>query len=447
MAYSPTDNLTNIKLISSPVLLRRLFEIHAPSLDLDWGKLNRMSMAQRAEKLHGEMLRLNDIALKEHDDLCKVLSTIAIISSDSDHTPLMKRLIDNIGLHDKFALFNFGLNKNAVTTANIAAWVNVHCHAVDIQKDKREDLKRIWQQLQVLADNITQEGAHYSFDISEPNWNPLEIDAGLRKFEANLRECNMKKTGLKSFPVTTSMCSRGNYIHFTVNMPKYPRDSLQSKDDLIFLDRDRNMTGLTIDYYPQQEYLWVSRFVDKPTTRDIAERFAKFVLKTSIPDARKNHYPLTLFRDRRYIKWLQLTSANPAPDDRVWVSAIDCAYYASDGTLLSICNEHECDDQDIHQRIEAHHPGSRYPYDKREILSVEVSFLLHEQADIGARRKAVSTATRKYRFTFKPVGIGPRAQLRKIQNSDHREIIKATLNNCGLLGMNIQQLAAFLAGK
>ena len=447
MAYNPTDNLTNIKLISSPTLLRRIFEIHAPAMKLDWRVLGRLSMTQRAEKLHEEMLKLNDISLKEHDDLCKILSTIAIISSDSEHTPLMKKLIDNVGLHDRFALFNFGLNKNAITTANVAAWINVHSLAEDIPEDKREDLKGIWQQLQVLADNITQEGAHYSFDVSEPDWNPLEINARRREFENDLRKCNMEKTGLKSFPVTTSMTPRGNYIHFTVNMPKYPHDSLQSEDEIVFLDRDRNMTGLTIDYYPQREYLWVSRFVDKPTTRDIAERFARLVLKASIPDAKKTHYPLSLFRNRKYMSWLQLASVDPAPEDRVWVSAIDCSYYASDGTLLSICNEHGCDDGDIYQRIDAHHPDSLYPYDRREVLGVEISFLLRERIDIGGKRKTPSTKTRRYRFSFKPFGVGPRSTLRKIVDSDHREIIRHTLNNCGLMGMDLQQLGVFLMGK
>ncbi len=447
MAYNPTDNLTNIKLISSPILLRRLFEIHAPSMALDWRKLSRMSSSQRAEKLHAEMLKLNDIALTEHDNLCKVLSTIAILSSDSDHTPLMKKLIDNVGLHDRFTLFNFGLPKNSITTANVAAWINVHSFSGEVPEYKREDLKGVWQQLQVLADNITQEGAHYSFDVNEPQWSPSELNPRLKRLEADLRAYNMKKTGLKSFPVTTSMSPRGNYIQFTINMPKYPRDSLQSEDELVFLDRDRNMAGLTIDYYPQREYLWVSRFLDKPTTRDIAERFARLVLNTSIPDAKKSHYPLALFRDRRYTNWLQLSGADLAPEDRVWVSAIDCAYYASNGTLLSICNEHGCEHEDIHQIIEGHHPSSKYPLDKREVIGIEISFLLHEQTDIGARRKAISTNTRKYRFMFKPIGTGPRSILRKIQNSAHREIIKTTLNNCGMMGMTIQQLTAFLAGK
>ena len=447
MAYNPTDNLTNIKLITSPTLLRMLFDIHAPSLSLDWRKLERTSMTQRAEKLHEEMLRLNDISLKEHDNLCKVLSTIAIISSDSDHTPLMKKLIEHVGLLDRFALFNFGLQKNAVTTANIAAWINVHSLRPDLKEEKRESLKGIWNQLQILADNIMQEGTHYSFDVCEPDWNFLETNARLKKFEADLRDCNRKKTGLKSFPVTTSMSPQGNYIHFTVNMPKYPRDSLQSEDDVVFLDRDRNMTGLTIDYYPEREYLWVSRFVDKPTTRDIAERFARLVLNTSIPDARKNHYPLSLFRSRKYMDWLQLASEDPAPGDRVWVSAIDCSYYASDGTLLSICNEHGCDDNDIYRIIDTHHPETLYPYDRREVLSIEVSFLLHERVDIGGKHRATSQKTRKYRFTFKPLGVGPRASLREIANLDHREIIRNTLNNCGLMGMNLQQLGIFLMGK
>ena len=447
MAYNPTDNLTNIKLISSPRLLQKLFEIHAPSLVVDWEKLGRKNMTQRAEKLHEEMLKLNDISLKEHDNLCKVLSTIAIISSDSDHTPLMKKLIDNVGLHDKLALYNFGLQKNAITTANIAAWINVYSNAPDLKEEKKDALRSIWNQLQILADNIMQEGAHYSFDVNEPDWNPLELSERLAKFEADLRDCNMKKTGLKSFPVTTSMSPRGNYIHFTVNMPKYPRDSLQSENDTVFLDRDRNMTGLTIDYYSQREYLWVSRFVDKPTTMDIAERFARLVLNTSIPDTKKNHYPLALFRDRKYMDWLQLASFDPAPDERVWVSAIDCAYYASDGTLLSICNEHGCEDSDIHRIIDAHHPNTQYPYDKREVLSIEISFLLHERVNIGGSRKATSQKTRKYRFTFKPVGVGPRASLRKKTNLDHRDIIRNTLNNCGLMGMDLGQLAVFLMGK
>ena len=449
MSYNPTDNLTNIRLISSPVLLRRIFELHAPATKkrLDWKALARMGMTQRAEKLHEEMLALNDISLKQHDDLCKVLSTIAIISSDSDHTPMMKRLIDGAGLHDKFALFNFGLNKNAITTANVAAWINVHSLAEEIQEDKREHLKGIWQQLQVLADNITQEGAHYSFDVSEPDWAPSEISARCKEFEEDLRKCNMKKTGLKSFPVTTSMTSRGSYIHFTVNMPKYPHDSLQSEDEIVFLDRDRNMTGLTIDYYPQRGYLWISRFADKPTTRDIAERFARLVLKTSIPEANKTHYPLSLFRSRKYLNSLQLASSDPAPGDRVWVSAIDCAYYASDGTLLSICNEHGCDDGDIYRRIDAHHPDTLYPSDRREVLGVEISFLLHERIDIGGQRKTASLKTRKYKFTFKPFGVGPRSTLRKIVDSGHREIIRHTLNNCGLMGMNLQQLRAFLMDK
>ncbi len=443
---NPTDNITNIQLISSPVLQRRLFELHAPSLRVDWKSLEALPNASRAAALDAEMKKLNDCAVKEHDTLCAVLSTIALIASDSEHTAYMRRRIEQIGLRDRFTFFNFGITKNAVTTANVAAWINVHSFESTIAEHKRVGLSSLWKQLQVLSDNIRHTENHHSFDLTAPEDPSSDMERRLGAFKNDLHDHWLKRTGLKSFPVAVSVAPHGSFIRFTVNMPKYPIDSLQSEDDEIYLDRDRNMTGCTIDYYPSREYIVVSRFVDTSTTRDIADRFATHILHTVIPERKKNHYPLVIFRDRKYMDKLCLPSS-AAAGDRAWISAIDCAYYSPDGVLRSICNEHSYEGNDIHSVIEEHHPSKLYPFENREVRAVEISFLLHEQVDIGAKHLAKSDKVRRYRLTFKPTGVGPHARLRKVCDDVHRDIIKAVLNQCGLLGMSLRELQRFLAEK
>ena len=440
---NPTDNITNIQLISSPVLQQQLFKLHAPSLEIDWKSLPKAS-SERAAVLNAEMSKLNEFAVDEHDTLCTVLATIALIASDAEHTAYIVRRTEQIGLGDKLKLFNFGVSRDAMTTANVAAWVNVHSLDAGISDNKRAGLSSLWQQLQIMSEHISQSGHHYSFDLDAHDSPFDKINERIANFKDNLQEHWLKLTSLKSFPIAVSFAPHGAFVRFTVNMPKYPIDSLQSEDEKIYLDRDRNMTGCTIDYYPSREYVVVSRFVDKPTTRDIADRFAKHILRTVVPDRKKNHYPLTIFRDRRYKSKL-LLPPSAARGDRVWISALDCAYYATDGTLLSICNEHSCEDDDIHGRIDIHHPSDLYPYDKREVRAVELSFELHEQLDIGAKDLTASKKTRRYRYTFTPTGPGSYARLRKVTDDIHRGIIKATLNSCGLLGMSLSQLQLFLS--
>ena len=84
-----------IQKITGPLLVRDLFDIHAPSLGVGkkWAALSELGEVERAWKL-GEMLKgLSKTNLHERDTLYAHLGSIEIIGSDSRQTEAIEKMI------------------------------------------------------------------------------------------------------------------------------------------------------------------------------------------------------------------------------------------------------------------------------------------------------------------------------------------------------------------
>ena len=229
-----------IRFVTSADLQRRLFEIHAPSLDgkINWGKIAKMELNARAAKLNEAMLSLNDINLREHDRLCRTLSAIAAIAKNAANTPFMESQIKAARLWDRYWPDDFGMKKGAKTTANIAAWINTLAHDTSGDDDERQRADDIWNRLLVVAEKADNARNPYTFDLSEQIKFGDEMREGISSFQKEISAAMRGRLGLKHFPVMVQSSPRGRCIRFDVIMPQYPHDSTQTEEDLIFVGRD-----------------------------------------------------------------------------------------------------------------------------------------------------------------------------------------------------------------
>ena len=428
-----------IRFITSAVLQRRLFEIHAPSLNgvLDWNKIAKMKIDARAAKLNDEMLSLNDISLREHDTLCRTLSAIASIAKNAANSPFMENQIKAARLWDRYWPDDFGMRKKAKTTANIAAWINILAHDPSGDEDERQRAADIWNRLLVVAEKADNARNPYTFDLSEPTKSGGELQKGIGDFRKEVSAVMRARLGLKHFPVMVQSLPRGRCVRFDVIMPQYPHDSTQTEEDQIFVGRDPNANGVSVDYYQARQFIVVSRLTDKATTREFAEQFARHVLGARLVEKRGLYYPLDDFASRKYVEALRLPDDDIKPGERVWVSALNCAYTDSKLGQTMIFERQKCEAPDIYEELDGIFTVDRFPYDTREVLRVEISFQLAEHhASYG-----VSTGRFKtYRISFRPRFTDYHRILRKIPDERHRETIRKVLASCDLLGKNLSQV-------
>jgi len=180
MTLNVSSTVDKISIITSPVLLRGIFEIKAPGLKLNWRAINHMMPQERAATLDMKLRDNNAISIAEHDAICSVLSAIFNVSSYSGNAEFMKRQITAIGLQDNFALYDFGLVNNAITTANIAAWVYVRSQQNDsnIPDEKRHKLEALWHRLLVISDNVEKTHSTITLDVTEQTKSPEKNGRG-----------------------------------------------------------------------------------------------------------------------------------------------------------------------------------------------------------------------------------------------------------------------------
>lgn len=428
-----------IRFVTSADLQRRLFEIHAPSLDgkINWGKIAKMELNARAAKLNEAMLSLNDINLREHDRLCRTLSAIAAIAKNAANTPFMESQIKAARLWDRYWPDDFGMKKGAKTTANIAAWINTLAHDTSGDDDERQRADDIWNRLLVVAEKADNARNPYTFDLSEQIKFGDEMREGISSFQKEISAAMRGRLGLKHFPVMVQSSPRGRCIRFDVIMPQYPHDSTQTEEDQIFVGRDPNASGVSIDYYQARQFIVVSRLTDKATTREFAEQFARHVLGARLVEKNGLYYPLDDFSSRKYTATLRLSDDEAEHGGRVWVSALNCAYTDSKMQQTMIFERQKCEAQDIYEELNDIFTKDRFPYEAREVLRVEISFQLAERhASYGVPTGRFKT----YRISFRPRSSDYHRILRKIPDEKHRETIRKVLASCDLLGKKLSQV-------
>ena len=434
MALNVSSTLAKLSIITSPPLLQGIIRLNAPSLKLDWATLLAKSPQKLACIIDQRLREFGGANMAEKENVYSVLSAIANVSSESNNFTFMQRQITQIGLQGQFALFNFGITYNAITTANIAAWVYVKSNDDDeqIPEDKREKLKMLWQRLMVISDNVEKSHDSCTFDITEQTTTPEAAQAGLHVFMEHYAEKLKELSGLKNYPIHPSFATHGNFIRYTFTTPQYPHDTTQTKGEDFYIGRDPNATGFIIDYYFARNYIKVTRVTDKAVTRRIANSFAKHVLGAKVEDKAQKHYPLSMFRTRNYKDRLTIPPEHQSGNDRVWVSAIECAYLTSEGQKPEIYRVRDFDGDDILENIEKHFPVSNYPIELREILEIRISFSLSHVKSHNFAKKAKNTPN-TYHIDIKPTGKNPFAQIRQVCE-EHRTIITKVLKNCDLTG-------------
>ena len=441
MTLNVSSTADKISIITSPILLRGIFELKAPGLKLDWLAISHMQPHERAAVLDMELRDNNVTSIAEHDALCSVLSAIFNVSSYSGNAEFMKRQIAAIGLNDKFALDDFGISNNAVTTANIAAWVYVRSKQTDpdIPEQKRDKLGALWRRLLVISDNVEKTHSTITLDVTEQTKNPDEMEEGIKVFMDHYTKKLKGLSGLRDFPMTFSIATHSAYVRYTFTTPQYPHDTTQTDGSHFFIDRDPNATGFVIDHYPVRQYLKLTRVTDNTVTKKIAESFAKHVLGACVVYNNQKHYPLSMFRHASYRQKLTLPPERESLMDRVWVSAIDCVYARDGAESTETYCAHEYEGDDILANIEEHFPTSKYPIELREIKGVEISFCLSRLDDRTNLRTKGVISRNTYRIQFKPTGKNPFAAFRKMHD-EHKAVILNVLERCGLTGKTLDEL-------
>ena len=441
MALNVSSTVDKLSIISSPTLLQEIFKINAPDLAITWTPLFSISATERARMLDQHLRKLNDTNITQNDNVYRVLSAIFNVSSDSENASFMIKNIESIGLQDKFALYNFELNTNAITPANIAAWVYVKSHDSDttIPEEKRKKLLDFWRRILLISDNVEKSHDSCTFDISEQTTTKEESLSGLQVFMDHYADKSKELMGIKDFPIRPSIAMHGSFIRYTFTTPQYPHDTTQTEGQNFYIGRDPNATGFLVDYYFARNFLKVTRVTDNTVTRKIAKSFAKHVLGAEVIDKRRMHYPLTIFRTQGYKEKLRLPLEREMMFDRVWVSAIDCAYMAGEDQQPETYCVHDFEGDDILENIEKHFPINQYPINLREIREVTLSFSLSRLNVQANRNKKTKVPRNTYHIDIKPTGKNPHSQIRQIQE-EHRHIIMQILETCGLTGKTLDEL-------
>ena len=441
MTLNVSSTADKISIITSPVMLRGIFEIKAPGLKLDWLAISHMQPQERAAILDMKLRDNNATSIAEHDAICSVLSAIFNVSSSSGNAEFMKRQIAAIGLHDKFALDDFGMLNNAITTANIAAWVYVRSQQndSDIPDEKRRKLEALWHRLLVISDNVEKTHSTITLDVTEQTKTSDDMEDGIKVFMDHYQEKLKGLSGLRDFPMTFSIATHSAYVRYTFTTPQYPHDTTQTDGSRFYIDRDPNATGFVIDHYPVRQYLKLTRVTDNTVTKKIAESFAKHVLGAKVVYNNQKHYPLSMFRHSSYKQKLALPPERETLMDRVWVSAIDCVYSRDATQAIETYCVHEYEGDDILANIEEHFPSDKYPVELRELKEVEISFSLSRLDDRSTRQGNEAIPRNLYRFQFKPTGKNPFAAFRKMHD-EHKAVILNVLERCGLTGKTLEEL-------
>ena len=104
-----------IRKITGPFLVRDLFDIHAPGLEIGkkWPELSKLDEAERAGVLNGMLRDLSKTSLRQRDRLYMHLGMIDAIGSDARQTEAIeKMIIHEQALNERYAWAEFGFDKS-----------------------------------------------------------------------------------------------------------------------------------------------------------------------------------------------------------------------------------------------------------------------------------------------------------------------------------------------
>ena len=448
-----------IRKITGPFLVRDLFDIHAPGLEIGkkWPELSKLDEAERAGVLNGMLRDLSKTSLRQRDRLYMHLGMIDAIGSDARQTEAIeKMIIHEQALNERYAWAEFGFDKSkkhkrelSRTPHNLAAWIDIVAHTPESSKRYPAaaiaGAKRIYDRLVRQAASIAAEIGCCTFFLTPATANtgaePKEIAA---LFESAYRKYRTKITGIENYPATVSPSVRTGYIRYSVNMAANPNISVQVHDGAFLPAPNPNADNFRLDYHPVGDYVRISRVVDRDTSREIVALFAE-TMGCTVQDFRKKRCSLAHFDNARPPA-LTLPAEALSHGDRAWISSIESAYLDANGNIISQNREINFPYDDKMTIYENLRPvggmnaadTSRVGLlaDKRVTTAVWISFELHDFTEAGGGRKMF------HQNPMKPVVVKVSTSrndyLQKVKDLKpyHKDLILGVLKSCDTLPKN-----------
>ena len=447
-----------IQRITGPLLVKALFDIHAPSLNVGkkWAELSSHTEAERAGVLAKMLKGLSKTNLHERDTLYAHLGNIEIIGNDSRQTEAIEKMIEREpALRESYQWVEFGVPKGrrkkelSRTPHNLAAWIDVVAHTPEKSKayppSAIAGAKRIYDRLMKQVASISAEvGTCTFFLTARPEENRADPDEVARLFAESYRKYRTEVTGIPDSPAEVSPSVRMGYVRYSVNMAPNPNISLQIHNGEFSPRPNPNADNFRLDYHPLGDYVRISRVVDRDTSRKIVKLFAK-VIGCAVQDSRKKRCSLKRF-DGESAPESPLGGDAEKRGDRVWVSAMESAYLDAMGNVISKSRELEFpydERMSIYENLRVVGTKSGKPdtsrvgrlADRRVTAAVWLTFLLHDFDEVGGKKMFHSEPMKPITVMVSPAHNDYLNKTKDLKPF-HRDLIVSALDAYGTLPKN-----------
>lgn len=453
-----------LKSITAFRLQYQFIQIFTKNMDVDWAAVPTNDAMHRAYALESIIKRLATFDQHRHSLLCAALGTIDTTARDSHETKVLEDEIAEEGelnavyVYDDFDMqFQLGRKKKkdykSRTPHNIITWIYIasHADAKDslLKESAINGARRIWHRIASSAAVIAASQTPSTFFITEPTLadkTPEELKA---LFTKAYKDYKHTTTGIVDYPAAISYQPRIEFLRFSTNTLCSPHFTMQHVDkDFFDALEDKSADSFHLDYFPARGYIRISKVIDAQTTRAIATCFVEKALGAKIITNKGKRHQLSVFSSPSYKNKLKLSEEAQKRGEKVWISAITCAYYDQQGEVVSKNREFDfkwSEDHDIFSNID----GGKFacqlsqtdkPEYTREILDVELSFLLCDYENHGSRplyydapmKKAIKIHIRPKSFDF----LEKTKDLKPLQ----KEAIKNVLEQCDLMPKTADQI-------
>ena len=410
---NPANLLDMIALISSRRLQEEIFTINAPGMTIQWDALpkDRVSRAQLLYKKVEDFAQKKDKPSKEqHEALFRTLNTIAMINADTGGGDDIREKINyKIALRqyrdDSFDRYD--LPEGRSDTANLAAFVNV-TRRFDTQAGK--EAREIWDDLVASAtaayDNIKHDT--YSLLPARKGHNQTK---GLADFEDAIKlavESASKQQDYLVIAVPNHMDDRVRYLVKTSPLDHEVPKVLKDKDGnrKMGLGPADTTVGFEIIYFPQHNYIKVSRFSTLRTS-DVATFFAKCVLGSDLDTAPRRYFnePLQSLRTPQCLEKIKLPDDMTKNGDSIFISKLRVCpvkkIQASNGEpeKTIVCNATTFTGtpvRTVFQDMDDQNNPLEFPRNLRKVMAAEITLDLHKSKPINGKLVALGNPKKYY---------------------------------------------------
>ena len=453
-----------LKSITAFRLQYQFIQIFTKNMDVDWAAVPTNDAMHRAYALESIIKRLATFDQHRHSLLCAALGTIDTTARDSHETKVLEDEIAEEGelnavyVYDDFDMqFQLGRKKKkdykSRTPHNIITWIYIasHADAKDslLKESAINGARRIWHRIASSAAVIAASQTPSTFFITEPTLADKTPEELKDLFTKAYKDYKHTTTGIVDYPAAISYQPRIEFLRFSTNTLCSPHFTMQHVDkDFFDALEDKSADSFHLDYFPARGYIRISKVIDAQTTRAIATCFVEKALGAKIITNKGKRHVLSVFSSPSYKDRLKLSDDARKRGEKVWISAITCAYYDQQGEVVSKNKEFDfkwSEDHDIFSNID----GGKFacqlsqsdkPEYTREILDVEISFQLCNYEVNGdtplyydePMKKAIKIHIRPKSFDF----LEKTKDLKPLL----KETIKKVLEQCDLMPKTADQI-------